>query len=250
MSRLFDEFKKHILTPNDVIQKAIDAKLAAPNNTSEYIKSHFSQLVEELQGDAYSIYLESEQHSGQMIIRNELLESTFSNASREDVIEASAEMFNELDRFYLSLTQSRKSRAGAAFETILKTLFKNLKYPFDEQQVINGKPDFLMPSRAYYDTNPMDCIIFTAKRSLRERWRQIVTEGTRGLGFFLATIDEDISENQLKEMMDHRIYLVIPHAIKERIDNYSSAPNVITYEEFFRQQLDPALQRWADKGVL
>src|SRR3990170_4283733 len=115
---------------------------------------------------------------------------------------------------------------------------KQLNYPFDEQQVINGKPDFLMPSRRHYDRNLMDCIIFTAKRTLRERWRQIVTEGTRGLGFYLATIDEGISAPQLGEMLNHRIYIVVPENIKRKIASYNAAPNVITYEDFFRQHLD------------
>lgn len=159
-------------------------------------------------------------------------------------------MFTDLDRFYLSLTQSRKVRAGSAFEIVLKTLFKTLGYPFDEQQVINGKPDFLMPSRNHYDKNPMDCIIFTAKRTLRERWRQIVTEGMRGLGFYLATIDEEISGAQLGEMLNHRIYIVVPENIKNRIASYRQAPNVITFEDFFRQHLDPAVKRWKENRVI
>lgn len=44
--------------------------------------------------------------------------------------------------------------------------------------------------------NAPDATIFTIKGTLRERWRQIVTEGTRGLGFFLATIDEGMKESQ------------------------------------------------------
>jgi len=159
-------------------------------------------------------------------------------------------VFTELDRFFLSLTQSRRTRAGSAFEIILRTLFKRLNYPFYEQQVINGKPDFLMPGKSHFDSNPMDCIIFTAKRTLRERWRQIVTEGTRGLGFYLSTIDESISTNQLDEMRNHRIYLVIPISIKEKVVQYRSAHNVITFEEFFRYHLDPAVTRWTERGII
>ncbi|GBE38688.1 type-2 restriction enzyme EcoRII [bacterium BMS3Bbin08] len=107
-----------------------------------------------------------------------------------------------------------------------------------------------MPSRNHYDGNPMDCIIFTVKRTLRERWRQIVTEGTRGLGFYLATIDESISTKQLGEMRDNRIHLVIPASIKNRIETYTTALNVITYEEFFRHHLDPAVTRWRANGII
>lgn len=247
---LFDVFKEHILSPPEVIQEAIRRKLIPPCDAPEYIKEHFSALVEELQIDAYNLYLEAEKSEGQSAIRKVLSERTAPDAGKDAAIEEVCRMFTELDRFFLSLTQSRRTRAGSAFEIILRTLFKRLNYPFDEQQVINGKPDFLMPGRSHFDSNSMDCIIFTAKRTLRERWRQIVTEGTRGLGFYLSTIDESISANQLDEMRNHRIYLVIPISIKEKVAQYRSAHNVITFEEFFRYHLDPAVTRWTERGII
>jgi len=247
---LFEKFKETIPSPTSVIQKAIQSKVVPPYDSPAYIKAHFSQFVEELQLNAYNIYLEAEKSTGEAAIRKLLSERTSENASKSEVISAVGDMFNDLDKFYLSLTQSRRVRAGSAFEIVLKTLFKSLTYPFDEQQVINGKPDFLMPSREHYDRNPMDCIIFTAKRTLRERWRQIVTEGTRGLGFYLATIDEGISAPQLGEMLNHRIYIVVPESIKNEIASYRAAPNVITYEDFFRQHLDPAVRRWRENGII
>ena len=230
---LIEIFKKGMLSPNKVIDKAIKIK-----------------LVEELQIDAYNLYLKAEKKEGMHAIREHLSNKISSRPSVEEVIEESAKMFKELDRFFLSLTQSRRARAGKAFEVILKTLFKKINYPFDEQQVINGKPDFLMPSRKYYDRNAMDCIIFTAKRTLRERWRQIVTEGTRGLGFYLATIDEKVSKNALDEMKKHRIYLIVPKKIKSTNSEYPKAENVITFEDFFKYHLDPAVKRWRDKKVI
>ncbi|MDO8302248.1 MAG: type II restriction endonuclease [Sedimentisphaerales bacterium] len=92
----------------------------------------------------------------------------------------------------------------------------------------------------------MDCIIFTAKRTIRERWRQIVTEGTRGLGFFLATIDTSISDKQLAEMKAHRIYLVVPRDIRMS-GKYQEAENVLDFETFFLDHLDPAMARWRRK---
>jgi hypothetical protein len=82
------------------------------------------------------------------------------------------------------------------------------------------------------------------KRSLLERWRQIGTEGTRGLGFFLATIDINVSANALKEMLESRIYLVVPQAAKASVECYADAKNVITFEDFFEDYLDPAIKRW------
>lgn len=95
----------------------------------------------------------------------------------------------------------------------------------------------------------MDCIIFTVKRTLRERWRQIVTEGTRGKGFFLATIDEGVGINDLNAMKESRIYLVVPKRLKTSIATYKAALNVLSFENFFKLHLDPAMERWRSQKV-
>jgi len=96
--------------------------------------------------------------------------------------------------------------------------------------------------------NAQDAIVFTAKRTLRERWRQIVTEGAKGLGFFLATIDEKVSEAQIKEMKGARIQLVVPSQLKESVKQYTSAANVITFEDFLEDHLDTKMTKWKKQG--
>lgn len=247
---LFEICRKNMPSPVRVIDMAMERRLVAPNDTAEYMKANFSFLVERLQVDAYNIYLEEEKKAGSAAMEDYIKHRVSEDVPAYQVASTVSSMFGEFDRFFLSLTQSRRSRAGIALEVILRTLFLRLGYPFDEQQVINGKPDFLMPSRKYYDANPMDCIIFTAKRSLRERWRQIVTEGTRGLGFYLATIDEGVSEPQLREMLANRIYMVIPERLKREVAAYTAQPNVISFETFIMHHLDPAMARWRAGGVI
>jgi len=216
----------------------------------EKVKENFDALLEETEKEAYRLYLNCEQKYGEKVY--EVFVEELINSGKlskfEDVGKILGKNFKLFDKFYLSLAQSRKTRAGKGFEKIHNSLFKILNYPFDEQIVINGKPDFLMPSAKHYTKNPMDCIIFTAKRTLRERWRQIVTEGTRGLGFFLATIDEDVSSAQLKEMLDHRIYLVCPENIKSRC--YSGRINVLSFRQFFKDHLDPKIKSWRRNKII
>ena len=167
-------------SPVAVTDEAFNA-LPPARKSPEYIKSNFSALIEELENSAHTLYKDYEKASG----TNALLE--FFGLAKGIIpvpiklVETFKESFEELNLFFLSLSQSRKSRAGKAFEVIIKRLFKALDYPFDEQVVINGKPDFLLPGEKHYMAHGADCIIFTAKRTLRERWRQIVTEGIRGL---------------------------------------------------------------------
>ena len=249
MAKLFDIFKKVMLTPDEIVELAL-REIIPHKITDDYIKKNFSRLVERLSSAAYDQYLKVQKHEGEAALKEYLEEKISSDDSSKKAIEMVVSCFEEFDRFYLSLSQSRKQRAGSAFEDIIKTLFKRLSYPFDEQIVINGKPDFLMPGEKHYKSNAMDCIIFTAKRTLRERWRQIVTEGTRGLGFYLATIDDGVSESQLDEMKHNRIYLVLPVSLKKAILHYSEAYNVISFEEFFKNHLDPAVKRWKKAKIL
>lgn len=248
-SKIFEIFKRTVMSPSEVVTSALQETIDE-KPTPEVIKKNFSGLIEKLQKEAYSTYLEAQTKSGQAALKEYYRTAIADVDSKEKAIETVVGSFDELDRFFLSLSQSRKARAGSAFEDVIRTLFKMLYYPFDEQIIINGKPDFLMPGEKHYRSNPMDCLIFTAKRTLRERWRQIVTEGTRGLGFFLATIDDQVTETQLKEMKNNRIYLVVPSSMKTTIPHYKKAVNVLTFESFFQDHLDPAVQRWTRAKII
>jgi DNA mismatch endonuclease Vsr len=243
VKKLFEIYRETMSTPGEILEKAVSKAVPARSPASA-AKKNFSKIIDQIGREAYSLFLAEQENAGKRAVRKYLEGVIPGSASRRAAIKSVSNKFGEFDRFFLSLAQSRKPRAGNTFEWIIKDLFKKLNYPFAEQQVINGKPDFLMPGREHYDTNPMDCIIFTVKTTVRERWRQIVTEGTRGLGFFLATADKKISGNQPAEMLKNRIYIVVSSEIRKRVPHYSTAPNVISFEKSFRDHLDPAVHRW------
>ena len=247
---LKQQFRSRIPTGQQVFLEAINAQLGQNRNNPDWIKSHFSELVESTQIGAYGIYKRSEQAAISPSLREVFGRLLPAEPTREDFLRVLEEHAGTLDEFFLSLTQGRRSRAGKAFEHIIKTLFDILGYPYTPQAIINGQPDFLLPSQEHFTTNAMDCIIFTVKRTLRERWRQIVTEGLRGHQFFLATIDEKKGQRDLQEMQSARIYLVVPARIKNGNERYTGAPNVISFETFFAQHLDPAMVRWRNNGVI
>lgn len=243
-------FKANMPTTAQIANEAISTVITPERDNAAYIKANYDALVRDLERTAYDIYLAAQERAFTAAVADHFSPLFPDTAAEADAIRIFGSQFEELDSFWLSLTNSRKSRAGTTFETILRTLFKKLNYPFDEQEVINGKPDFLLPGREHFNRNAMDCIIFTAKRTLRERWRQIVTEGTRGLGFFLATIDEKVTTNQIAEIRGHRIYLVYPQAIIDEIHRYQGEPNIINFSTFFQNYLDPAMRRWLQQGTI
>jgi hypothetical protein len=242
-------FRRRITRGSTIAGRAVAKNLGERNRDIEWIKQNFSALVEQVQADAYEEYKHAERSAGAETIA-EVFIGLLGGHSAEDTVRLFGTHFFALDRFFLGLTQGRRPRAGKTFEYLIKELFVRLHYPFSSQPIINGQPDFLLPSIEHFERFAADCIIFTVKRTLRERWRQIVTEGTRGLGFFLATIDENVAERDLTEMLRSRVTLVVPERIKHIREDYEEAPNVISFEHFFRFYLDPAMERWREAGIL
>jgi hypothetical protein len=238
------KFKERIPSGKVIALLAIRNALPANRRSPKWVKAHFSELIEGVQVDAYKLYLDAEKpawKSAFVKVFGPLLRDCSDPEKTALVI---YRHFYALDKFFLGLTNGRRARAGSAFEILLRELFTLLKYPFTPHPKIDGNPDFVLPSVDHYKQNPLDSIVFTAKRSLRERWRQITSEGEKGTAFFLATIDEYVSEKDLRTMQTKRIFLVVPARLKKSIDHYRLAPAVITFEEFFRSHLDPAMARW------
>ncbi len=230
---LYERFKEDMPTNAQLCEAAASDYLRC--HDSAYIKTNFSNLIAELNRQVYSKYLEAQSKTGQQVIENRIAFGLDN-------------LYDELDSFYMSVFQSRKSRAGGAFEFIIRELFARLGYPFSTQVNIEGaKPDFVLPSEEYLRANPLGSIIFTAKRTLRERWRQVVTEANTGYGFFLATIDSKVTSNQIQQMATHKVHMVVPESLLTEIDHYNLANNVISFENFFKHHLDPAMARWGMK---
>jgi hypothetical protein len=243
-------FNARIPSGMTIAERAVSRALAGRNADPKWIKKHFSVLVAKVQSDAYRVYLDAEKSAAREAFDRTFLPLLNGTAEPRDIVNLLGDNFFSLDKFFLSLTQGRRQRAGGAFELLIRRLFLRLGYPFTLRPIINGQPDFVLPSIEHFEAHAMDAIIFTVKRSLRERWRQIVTEGTRGLGFFLATIDEKVAKRDLKEMRTSRISLVVPESVKTCRSDYEEAANVLTFEDFFKFHLDPAMKRWRARKVI
>ncbi len=246
---LFAEAKKNIPSVDSVFESAITKVLGEKSSDAKLIKASFSQLVADCQDEAYTQYLVFEKSACGAALKQHVLKELGANLSGEQVLEFVANNFGAIDRFCLSLTQSRRPRAGKTFEMTVSALFESLGYPYTEQPELgDSKPDYVLPNIEWYKTYASDCIVFTCKRTLRERWRQVVTEGQSGQNFYLATIDEKLSGAELKRMQDRHVKVVVPEKIKTK--HYSDALNVISFEDFFQHHLDPALIRWKSQDAI
>ncbi len=240
---------QRVMAPNEAIRtKALADVLGTHADDRVWIKTHMSEIVSGFEDAAHYAYRLSEAEAQGQALRQVFGGMVAENAPARDLLDALVRNASVLDKFCLGIAQGRKARAGSALEGCLSSLFDLLGYPYSSSPVINGKPDFVFPSVEHYRRHATDCIVFTCKRTLRERWRQIITEGARGAHFFLATLDPDVRAPDLQEMRENRVNLVVPEGI--RAARYAEHPNVISFESFVLDHADPAMTRWQRNGVI
>ncbi|MEO7187938.1 MAG: type II restriction endonuclease [Sphingomicrobium sp.] len=121
-----------------------------------------------------------------------------------------------------SILQRRKARAGRSLELHTRQIFveerlsEGTHFSFQPESESNKTPDFLFPSEAAYKdaSFPADKLRMLAVRTTcKDRWRQIVNEADRVHEKHLLTLQEGVSENQFKEMLDCKVQLVVPAKI-------------------------------------
>lgn len=149
------------------------------------------------------------------------------------ITDAVVRNFAELDRIFLSASQTRKSRAGQSFEHHISRLLIDGGIAHEKQVVTGGRrPDFVLPSLRMLAKKTS--IILSAKTTLRERWKQVRLESHLQSNLFLATVDGKISTQAIQDMHLAKITLVVPESLVNSPHTYyNKQPNVISFRSFF-----------------
>lgn len=117
--------------------------------------------------------------------------------------------------FSLSVQNRRKSRAGQSLENHLEALFlaRNIQFQRGVETENRNKPDFLFPGQAAYRDPAFpteNLTMLGSKSTVKDRWRQVLSEAQRIENKHLLTLEPGISENQTDEMRTKHLQLVIP----------------------------------------
>lgn len=157
----------------------------------------------------------------------------------------------------LSTTNSRRSRSGQTFESVIYSLYEKLEWNYDSQKKVGAKVfkqkklgkkvDSILPSVKCFEENRAKVIIGTMKTSLRERWQEVAEEISRTNipSIFLLTRDEDISSNKAEAMSEHNINVVVYQKVKNRLKDHK---NLISFEEYFFEEI-PVIFEWWKKRM-
>jgi hypothetical protein len=120
--------------------------------------------------------------------------------------------------FSLSVQNRRKSRAGWALEHHVAAVLREHKIRFSQgaETENRNKPDFLFPGWQEYqdpDFPSARLTVLGAKSTLKERWRQVLSEAERVREKHLLTLEPGISENQTDEMRAKSLQLILPRPL-------------------------------------
>jgi len=171
--------------------------------------------------------------------------------------EYAGRVFPYVYRLSLSNTQSRRSRAGSTFESIMYKIYESLEYSYDSQRKVGRKTfdtlglgkkvDSILPSVECYAKRRNKTIVGTMKTTLRERWQEVAEEieRTKIPEIHLLTVDEDISSNKGKEMSQHNIIVVAYKWIAEKKE-LAGMKNIISFEEYLFDEIPSILAFWSD----
>jgi hypothetical protein len=172
-----------------------------------------------------------------------LQDSTASSLEKLRVIADHLRLFYRL--FEQSLAQGRMTRAGGSAQLHLIYLLEQLGYAgeFETQQVLNGRVDFVFPSKRAWELDRQRCVLVSVKRSLRERYKQIFEELgiTGGLTVYLVitqTLGEarkNLTSEKVDNIRKQNVYLVVRDAVKAEM--FPNENSVLSFSQFITEEL-------------
>ncbi|MBC8526762.1 MAG: hypothetical protein ISS28_03430 [Candidatus Cloacimonetes bacterium] len=242
----FQEFQKAIRQNFMPSGKQL-AEFAQEKLIIKNVEKNFNSYLRELLNNEFDLYKEYEKKCTIKIFEEAFQRKLFKfpkDNSQKSFLGFFDQYYDDFWKVFLGISQSRKTRAGGSFENHLRFLFSKINYPYDMQTTLNGRVDYLFPSEEVFSKNRTVCLIISVKRTLRERWRQVIGElsSINAGKIYIATQEENIAKAKIHEMKKHNINLVVFDEEKEK--NFLSEHNVIGFTELITVHLPAQKILW------
>lgn len=245
------ERTKVMPNPTEFVYESFE-ELGFDKQDNEYFLQNASYVVEELRRKNWEKFLIAEKDFSGVIYEKLIQEDKFKDMSKSEAIKWYVrEHTDHIYTLSLSNTQSRRSRAGKEFETIIELLLMGAGIPFDtqgsigsgvfESEALAKLVDCVSPGASEYRLDKRNTSLVSAKTTLRERWQEVGDEmsRTKAREMYLATLDPKISANVVQLIGKNNIILVTTAANKEGL--HSTSPYVMTFETMLEELKTKAL---------
>lgn len=268
--------KKYIRSSQEIVEKVFSE---TPDFTKGIKNKNISSSIEELRDLVWNEYLKDEVEFNIVLMQDlhetlktpkhildTLLDKEITKLPEKKLLkevrslcgEYAGRVFPYIYKISLSSTNSRRSRAGKTFESIIYKTYEVLGYEYDSQSKVGRKTftelglgkkvDSILPNIDCYEKRRNKTIIGTMKTTLRERWQEVAEEieRTKIPEIHLLTVDEEISKSKAQEMANHNITIVAYDWVANS-ESLSSMKNIISFEEYLFEEIPYILKFWEEK---
>ncbi len=232
--------RQQTLAPYELVYKGF-MLLEYHKKETKFFYKNASTVVEELRDFCWSNFIPEEERFSSNMLKKLIDDSELNGLSAREAIECFIDSYPQhIYQLCLSNTQSRRSRAGKEFESIIELLLMGADIPMDTQGNIGKKifidkslgklVDIVSPGVVEYVIDKNYTCLISAKTTLRERWQEVPEEMSRtgAREMFLATLDESITTEVLNTLYEANIRIVTTKTNKET--HYASERRVIDFE--------------------
>lgn len=264
---------KYIRSSQDITNLIFESN---PTYFAKIEKRDVSNSIKDLRETVWQEFLKDEVNFNAILMRDlhkllktpkeiidALLNAEIINKTGEELLEDikgicgeyAGRVFPYIYALSLSNTQSRRSRAGKTFESIIYRIYEHLGYEYNSQNKVGRrtfsdlglgkKVDSILPNINCFSKRRNKTIIGTMKTSLRERWQEVAEEieRTKIPEIHLLTADEDISLSKAQEMANHNIIVVAYYWVANS-ESLIEMKNIISFEEYLFEEIPSIINFW------
>lgn len=250
--KIREERKIFFKQPYDLVYEKF-VELGYKSTSKDFFLNSASEVVEKLRESCWNEYKPLERKFTAAILRGLINKEKVKTLGPEDAIVNFIEQYpEEIYNLTLSNTQSRRSRAGKEFESIIELVLIGSGIYFDSQGIIGRRSfvdkglsklvDLVLPGSFEYGINKRNTVLISAKTTLRERWQEVPEEMDRtgAREMFLATLDTGISDEVLDILYEANVQITTTKNIKNI--HYKDNDRVLTFEELIKICIDTSAE--------
>lgn len=209
-----------------IVSQAVEL---APDGTlsPKALKKSLSNAILVLHDNAYSIFRDRQETAYEYALNEwlALREAEINMMSQKiQTLQFAKKICQMVIPFAASLEKrfgnSRKSRAGATLERIIRVLFLKIGIKCEKPSKGAKKKlkriDIVIPNQETALDSPDKAYFISCKRTLRERWKQSIPERKASWRVYLVTLDNNLSEEKADEIHNEGFITYVLDDVKKQ----------------------------------
>ncbi|MEM4273325.1 MAG: type II restriction endonuclease [Candidatus Caldarchaeum sp.] len=218
-----EEALKTIPDVEKILDEAVEALGIDKMPTAE-VEKNFERLLVELESTASKIYVKHEEKAFEKLVeqwlayRREWVTKTLSERGEAAVKDIALELVKPVRMMEFRAGQMRKARGGKTFELAVEKLLKcagvPCQKPDKDTRTALKRIDLVSPDADTAKQTPDKAIFISVKRTLRERWKQVVPEQMKSARIYLVTINGELTGEKAEEIRQHGIVVYVRDSLK------------------------------------